>query len=193
MTCRPLAASCALHHSQPGSPAALPPRSLPSPPPPPPPRPTTLHLARLWRTWERARSCSTASTATAWARASTSSWWPRCRVGGWVGGDYGVGRAGTVRPACRGCHLAQHCTCRLACQPRAAAQPSLTKCRSPSPNPSTAADAVTIPVIASSGAGAPEHFSEVFQKTRAAAALAAGIFHRREVRRACGQGVAGWG
>ncbi|KAL4426191.1 hypothetical protein ABPG77_007473, partial [Micractinium sp. CCAP 211/92] len=42
-------------------------------------------------------------------------------------------------------------------------------------------DAVTIPVIASSGAGAPEHFSEVFQKTKAAAALAAGIFHRREV------------
>ncbi|EFN59230.1 hypothetical protein CHLNCDRAFT_55988 [Chlorella variabilis] len=41
--------------------------------------------------------------------------------------------------------------------------------------------AVTIPVIASSGAGAPEHFSEVFHKTRAAAALAAGIFHRREV------------
>lgn len=43
------------------------------------------------------------------------------------------------------------------------------------------AAAVTIPVIASSGAGAPEHFSEVFHKTRAAAALAAGIFHRREV------------
>ena len=43
------------------------------------------------------------------------------------------------------------------------------------------ADAVRIPVIASSGAGAPHHFSEVFQKTRAAAALAAGIFHRREV------------
>eukprot|EP00887_Chlorella_sp_A99_P005762 scaffold1.g5762.t1 len=42
-------------------------------------------------------------------------------------------------------------------------------------------DAVTIPVIASSGAGAPEHFSEVFQKTKAAAGLAAGIFHRREV------------
>jgi glutamine amidotransferase/cyclase len=40
---------------------------------------------------------------------------------------------------------------------------------------------VTIPVIASSGAGAPEHFSEVFRKTKAAAALAAGIFHRREV------------
>lgn len=41
--------------------------------------------------------------------------------------------------------------------------------------------AVGIPVIASSGAGAPEHFTEVFQKTGAAAALAAGIFHRREV------------
>jgi glutamine amidotransferase/cyclase len=43
------------------------------------------------------------------------------------------------------------------------------------------ASAVTIPVIASSGAGAPSHFSDVFQKTGAAAALAAGIFHRREV------------
>lgn len=42
-------------------------------------------------------------------------------------------------------------------------------------------EAVTIPVIASSGAGAPEHFSEVFKRTKAAAALAAGIFHRREV------------
>ena len=41
--------------------------------------------------------------------------------------------------------------------------------------------AVTIPVIASSGAGKPEHFTEVFEKTHAAAALAAGIFHRREV------------
>jgi glutamine amidotransferase/cyclase len=43
------------------------------------------------------------------------------------------------------------------------------------------ADAVGIPVIASSGAGKPEHFAEVFRKTGAAAALAAGIFHRREV------------
>ncbi|XP_077252823.1 HIS HF isoform X2 [Tasmannia lanceolata] len=42
-------------------------------------------------------------------------------------------------------------------------------------------DAVTIPVIASSGAGTVEHFSEVFKKTSASAALAAGIFHRREV------------
>ncbi|KAH9651935.1 Imidazole glycerol phosphate synthase hisHF [Citrus sinensis] len=42
-------------------------------------------------------------------------------------------------------------------------------------------DAVSIPVIASSGAGAVEHFSDVFRKTNASAALAAGIFHRKEV------------
>jgi len=42
-------------------------------------------------------------------------------------------------------------------------------------------DAVSIPVIASSGAGVPEHFTEVFEKTKASAGLAAGIFHRREV------------
>ncbi|CAL5392783.1 unnamed protein product [Camellia sinensis] len=42
-------------------------------------------------------------------------------------------------------------------------------------------DAVNIPVIASSGAGTVEHFSEVFTKTNASAALAAGIFHRKEV------------
>ena len=41
--------------------------------------------------------------------------------------------------------------------------------------------AVGIPVIASSGAGCPEHFTEVFAHTGAEAALAAGIFHRREV------------
>jgi imidazole glycerol-phosphate synthase len=41
--------------------------------------------------------------------------------------------------------------------------------------------AVTIPVIASSGAGSAEHFLEVFTRTNAEAALAAGIFHRREV------------
>ena len=40
---------------------------------------------------------------------------------------------------------------------------------------------VTIPVIASSGAGGVEHFSEVFEKTDVEAALAAGIFHRKEV------------
>ena len=42
-------------------------------------------------------------------------------------------------------------------------------------------DAVGIPVIASSGAGAPAHFEEVFRATACDAALAAGIFHRREV------------
>ena len=41
--------------------------------------------------------------------------------------------------------------------------------------------AVTIPVIASSGAGCEAHFAEVFEKTDAESALAAGIFHRREV------------
>jgi len=42
--------------------------------------------------------------------------------------------------------------------------------------------AVGVPVIASSGAGAPEHFSRVFRETGVMAALAAGIFHRHEVR-----------
>jgi glutamine amidotransferase/cyclase len=41
--------------------------------------------------------------------------------------------------------------------------------------------AVTIPVIASSGAGCAAHFHEVFTRTEAESALAAGIFHRREV------------
>ncbi|KAI1876258.1 uncharacterized protein JN550_001754 [Neoarthrinium moseri] len=41
-------------------------------------------------------------------------------------------------------------------------------------------DAVRIPVIASSGAGNPAHFEEVFAKTRTDAALGAGIFHREE-------------
>jgi len=36
-------------------------------------------------------------------------------------------------------------------------------------------------VIASSGAGKVEHFTEVFEKTKAEAALAAGILHREEV------------
>mmetsp|Transcript_36231 Transcript_36231/g.113122 ORF Transcript_36231/g.113122 Transcript_36231/m.113122 type:complete len:535 (-) Transcript_36231:111-1715(-) len=40
---------------------------------------------------------------------------------------------------------------------------------------------VSIPVIASSGAGKPQHFIDVFQATNADAGLAAGIFHRREV------------
>jgi glutamine amidotransferase/cyclase len=41
--------------------------------------------------------------------------------------------------------------------------------------------AVSIPVIASSGAGCEEHFYEVFSETEAESALSAGIFHRREV------------
>ncbi|KAI0105157.1 imidazole glycerol phosphate synthase HisHF [Hypoxylon sp. NC0597] len=41
-------------------------------------------------------------------------------------------------------------------------------------------DSIRIPVIASSGAGRPEHFEEVFQKTRTDAALGAGMFHRGE-------------
>lgn len=40
---------------------------------------------------------------------------------------------------------------------------------------------VTIPVIASSGAGVPQHFTDVFTKTNVQAALAAGMFHRKEV------------
>ncbi|KAI0012277.1 imidazole glycerol phosphate synthase HisHF [Xylariaceae sp. FL0662B] len=39
---------------------------------------------------------------------------------------------------------------------------------------------IQIPVIASSGAGNPGHFEEVFKKTRTDAALGAGIFHREE-------------
>jgi imidazole glycerol phosphate synthase subunit HisF len=42
-------------------------------------------------------------------------------------------------------------------------------------------ESVSIPVIASSGAGKVEHFTEVFEKTKAEAALAAGIFHRKEI------------
>lgn len=42
-------------------------------------------------------------------------------------------------------------------------------------------DAVSIPVVASSGAGKVEDFAEVFEQTGVEAALAAGIFHREEV------------
>ena len=42
-------------------------------------------------------------------------------------------------------------------------------------------NAVSIPVIASSGAGKAEHFTNVFEKTNVKAALAAGMFHRKEV------------
>ena len=40
---------------------------------------------------------------------------------------------------------------------------------------------VRIPIIASSGAGSMKDFLEVFRKTSIDAALAAGIFHSREV------------
>ena len=40
--------------------------------------------------------------------------------------------------------------------------------------------ALTIPVIASSGAGKPEHFRDVFLQTATDAALGAGMFHRGE-------------
>jgi cyclase len=41
---------------------------------------------------------------------------------------------------------------------------------------------VTIPVIASGGAGSLEHFLEVFRDAGADAALAASLFHERELR-----------
>jgi glutamine amidotransferase/cyclase len=40
---------------------------------------------------------------------------------------------------------------------------------------------VSIPVVASSGAGTVEHFKQVFESTDVEAGLAAGIFHRQEV------------
>ncbi|PPQ62816.1 hypothetical protein CVT24_000510 [Panaeolus cyanescens] len=40
---------------------------------------------------------------------------------------------------------------------------------------------VKIPIVASSGAGTAQHFVDVFERTDAEAALAAGIFHRGEV------------
>ncbi|ODN86306.1 hypothetical protein L198_07324 [Cryptococcus wingfieldii CBS 7118] len=41
--------------------------------------------------------------------------------------------------------------------------------------------AVGIPVVSASGAGGPGDFEEVFRETGTEAALAAGIFHRKEV------------
>lgn len=43
------------------------------------------------------------------------------------------------------------------------------------------ADALNIPVIASGGAGEMEHFTEVFEKTKATGALAASVFHFGEI------------
>jgi len=44
----------------------------------------------------------------------------------------------------------------------------------------TVAEATSIPIIASGGAGCPEHILEVFTEGRADAALAASIFHRSQ-------------
>ena len=46
---------------------------------------------------------------------------------------------------------------------------------------SQVAKRVSVPVIASGGAGAPSHFVELFARTGADAGLAASIFHEREV------------
>ena len=42
-------------------------------------------------------------------------------------------------------------------------------------------DSVNVPVIASGGAGTLEHFYEAFEKGGASAALAASLFHYREL------------
>ncbi|MBQ4165988.1 MAG: imidazole glycerol phosphate synthase subunit HisF, partial [Oscillospiraceae bacterium] len=42
-------------------------------------------------------------------------------------------------------------------------------------------DRVNIPVIASGGCGAINHFSEVFEQTNSSAALAASLFHFGEL------------
>lgn len=42
-------------------------------------------------------------------------------------------------------------------------------------------ESLNVPVIASGGGGAPEHFSEVFNTGKADAALAASVFHFREI------------
>ena len=42
-------------------------------------------------------------------------------------------------------------------------------------------EAVNVPIIASGGAGAMEHFKEVFEQTKATGALAASIFHFGEI------------
>jgi cyclase len=46
------------------------------------------------------------------------------------------------------------------------------------PQLSAAREAVTIPIVASGGAGAVEHFRDVFRKSRVDAALAASVFHK---------------
>jgi cyclase len=45
----------------------------------------------------------------------------------------------------------------------------------------TLANTLPVPVIASGGAGTMEHFSDVFEQANADAALAASIFHYKEI------------
>ena len=45
----------------------------------------------------------------------------------------------------------------------------------------TLSNTLPVPVIASGGAGSPEHFKDVFEKANADAALAASIFHYKEI------------
>ena len=42
-------------------------------------------------------------------------------------------------------------------------------------------EAVNVPVIASGGAGSMEHFKDVFKNGKADAALAASVFHYKEI------------
>ena len=46
----------------------------------------------------------------------------------------------------------------------------------------TLADGLSIPVIASGGAGTMEHFADAFLKGKADAALAASVFHFGEIK-----------
>ena len=60
----------------------------------------------------------------------------------------------------------------------------------------TLADGLSIPIIASGGAGAKEHFRDVFVEGKADAALAASVFHFGEIKipdlksYLCAQGIA---
>lgn len=45
----------------------------------------------------------------------------------------------------------------------------------------TVSESINVPVIASGGAGNPKHFADVFTKGKADAALAASVFHFREI------------
>ena len=46
---------------------------------------------------------------------------------------------------------------------------------------SSISEAINVPIIASGGAGSIEDFSEVFKKTKVTGALAASIFHFKEI------------